>query len=135
MKELISNLHFSSPEWALILPMVLIGIDFLTGIIYAFLSKTFQSSKMRSGLSKKVGEIVIIVLGELLSFALGLPKEIMNFLVLYISVMEIMSILENIDKMGVPIPEFIKRSINNVTSEDELEKAVKEITKEEKENE
>lgn len=132
MSEIIHRIHFSSPEWVLILPLTLIAIDFATGIVYAFLSKTFQSSKMRSGLSKKVGEIVIIILGELLSYALGLPKEVMNFIVIYISIMELMSILENVDKMGVPIPRFIKKSINNVTSETELEKAVKGIKEETK---
>lgn len=127
MAEIVKNIHFASPEWVLILPIVLIGIDFVTGIIYSFLSRTFQSSKMRAGLSKKFGEIIIIIVAELLTVALGLPDEIINFIVFYISLMEIMSIFENVDKMGVPVPKFIKRSINNVTSDESLEKAVEEL--------
>lgn len=127
MVEIVKNINFASPEWVLILPLVLIGIDFVTGLIYSFLSRTFRSSKMRAGLSKKFGEIIIIIVAELLTVALGLPDEIINFIVFYISLMEIMSIFENVDKMGVPVPKFIKRSINNVTSDESLEKAVEEL--------
>lgn len=94
----------------------MIGIDFVTGLVYAWASKTFQSSKMRTGLSKKVGELAILVIGEILSFAFGLPKYIMGGVALYIIIMELMSIFENLDKMGVPVPKLVKRVINNVST-------------------
>lgn len=65
------------------------------------------------GLSKKTGEIAILVIGELFSFSLGLPHYIMSCISFYIIMMEFMSIMENIDKMGVPLPKFISEVINN----------------------
>lgn len=94
--------------------MILIGVDILTGLIYAWANKCFSSSKMRKGLSKKLGEIVIIVLGEIFSYAIGLPKYIMNGILFYIAFMELMSIIENLDKLGVPIPKQVKDRINNM---------------------
>lgn len=111
--EFVKNLHFSSDAWAVALPIILIGMDVLTGLIYAWSNKCFKSSRMRQGLSKKLGEIVIIVLGELFSFGIGLPKYIMSGILFYIGFMEFMSIIENLDKLGVPIPKKIKQVINN----------------------
>lgn len=65
------------------------------------------------GLSKKTGEIAILVLGELFSFSLCLPHYIMSCVSFYIIMMEFMSITENVDKMGVPLPKFISDVINN----------------------
>lgn len=124
--DIAEYIHFSSDTWAVVLPMVLIGIDVLTGLIYAWANKCFSSSKMRTGLSKKLGEIVIIVLGELFSYAVGLPKYIMNGILFYIAFMELMSIIENLDKMGVPLPKSIKKRINNIDIEEAAETIIKE---------
>lgn len=119
MENIINSLHFTSRTWAFILPFILIFIDFLTGMIDSFLKKNFKSSKMRSGLSKKIGEIVIIVIGAVFSKALDLPEFIIDGIFFYISFMEFMSILENIDKMGVHLPDGIKKYINNDILEEE----------------
>lgn len=111
--DIIKELHFTSDTWAVMLPMILIGIDVLTGLINAWTSKDFKSAIMRKGLSKKLGEIVIIVLGEIFSFGLGLPDYIVKGILFYIGFMELMSIVENLDRLGVPIPAKIKQVINN----------------------
>lgn len=125
MMDILSEFHFSNEFWMLLLPFCMIGLDFLTGLVYAWASKTFKSSKMRTGLSKKVGEIAILVIGELFSYALGLPDYLMVFISMYICLMELMSIFENLDKMGVKIPKFVRDVVNNTDkalSEDDLTK-------------
>lgn len=124
--DIAKYIHFSSDTWAVVLPLALIGVDVLTGLVYAWANKCFSSSKMRTGLSKKLGEIVIIVLGELFSYAVGLPKYIMNGILFYIAFMELMSIIENLDKMGVPLPKSIKKRINNIDIEETAETIIKE---------
>lgn len=111
--DIIKELHFTSDTWAIALPMILIGIDVLTGLMNSWAEKDFKSAIMRKGLSKKFGEIVIIVLGELFSYGVGLPDYIMNGILFYVGFMEFMSIIENLDKLGVPIPKKIKQVINN----------------------
>lgn len=115
MKEFFTALHFTSDTWRLIAPIIMICIDFATGIIYAWSSKTFSSKKMRTGLTKKIGEIFVIVVGEVLSFALGLPEWIMSAIAVYIIFMELMSVFENLDHMGVKIPAFVQTVINNTS--------------------
>lgn len=129
---LLQDFKFSNELWVLILPLSLMVIDFVTGSINAWANNNFQSKKMRSGLNKKVGEIAIIVIGELFSYGLGLPGYIMNLVSGYIILMEITSVLENLNKMGVPIPKFISSSLSNATNslaEDDLKELLDKVEK------
>ena len=89
----------------------------MTGLIFAFITNSFQSAKMRSGLGKKVGELLIILIGVLFTFGMGIPTYILKCIALYIIFMELMSILENLDKLGVPIPAFISKTLNNINDD------------------
>ena len=111
--DIVMNFRFVNEFWTLVTPLFLMGIDIVTGTVNAFAKKQFKSKKMRIGLSKKTGEIAILVIGELFSFSLCLPHYIMSCISFYIIMMEFMSIMENIDKMGVPLPKFISEVINN----------------------
>ena len=106
------NIQFTNIYWSIITPIILIVLDILTGIILAWKNDNFKSAKMREGLSKKFGEIVYILIGILTNFALG-TDLILYFVVGYICLMEISSLFENIDKLGVPIPKQIKDKLNN----------------------
>lgn len=110
---ILQGFEFRNVFWCLVLPLVLMSFDVLTGFLNAWLKHEVKSAKLRAGLSKKVGELSILVIGEFFSFALTLPPEVMKFLAFYIIFMELISIIENLDKLGVPIPKSIKKVINN----------------------
>ena len=112
--QFISQFHFRNELWVLFIPLGLMAIDVLTGIIKAWAKNDFQSAIMRAGLAKKAGEIMILVVGELISYGLMLPDAIMKGISFYIIFMEIMSILENADELGIPVPKFVRDVINNV---------------------
>ena len=48
-----------------------IVLDFLTGLIKAFATNSFISTKMREGLFHKVGLILCMILGVLVDYAQG----------------------------------------------------------------
>lgn len=112
--EFFRHFHFVNETWCFTTPLCMMALDIILGTINAIATKTFRSSRMRVGLSKKSGEIAILVLGELFSFAMGHPKELMTGVSAYIIFMEFMSIMENCEKSGVPVPKFIKSIVNNV---------------------
>lgn len=115
LTEILQHLQFTSPTWVYALPLILMGVDILTGLVNAcFKERNFQSSVMRAGLTKKVGEISIIVVAIVCTYAVGVPTAVMKCIVIYIVFMELMSIFENVDKMGVPLPKFLKSLINNI---------------------
>lgn len=116
MEEIIQNIHFTNVWWAILAPMILIIIDVLTGIVIAWKNDDFKSAKMRTGLSKKFGELVYILVGILTKFALG-TELILYFTVGYICLMELSSLAENCDKLGVKIPDKLKDKLNNSKEE------------------
>lgn len=112
--QFVEQFHFRNELWVLFIPLGLMAIDVLTGVIKAWAHNDFKSAIMRAGLAKKAGEIMILVVGELVSYGLMLPDAIMNGISFYIIFMEIMSIMENADELGIPIPKFVRDVINNV---------------------
>lgn len=112
--QFISQFSFRNELWVLFIPLGLMAIDILTGIVKAWAQNDFKSKIMRAGLAKKAEEILILIAGELISFGLMLPGVVMNGVSFYIIFMEGMSILENVDELGIPVPGFIKKVINNV---------------------
>ena len=97
--------------------MILIILDVLTGIIIAWKNNDFKSAVMRAGLSKKFGELVYVLVGILTKFALG-TELILYFTVGYICLMELSSLAENCDKLGVKMPDKLKEKLNNVDKEE-----------------
>lgn len=112
MNEIMQNIHFTNLWWAILAPMILIIIDVLTGVVIAWKNNDFKSAKMRAGLSKKFGELVYVLVGILTKFALG-TELILYFTVGYICFMEISSLAENCDKLGVKMPDKLKEKLNN----------------------
>lgn len=112
MEELIQNIHFTNIWWTILAPMILIILDILTGIVIAWKNNDFKSAKMRTGLSKKFGELVYVLIGILTKFALE-TDLILYFVVVYICLMEVSSLAENCDKLGVKMPNILKQKLNN----------------------
>jgi len=126
--EIMKELHLQSKVWILLLPCICMSFDILTGLLYAWISETFQSARMRAGLAKKVGELSYIILGCVAAYALGIPLYIAMAISIYIDFMEMMSIMENCDHLGVPVPGFVRRVVNNVNQslqEDDLPELIK----------
>ena len=116
MEEIMQEIHFTSVWWAILAPLILIVIDVLTGVIIAWKNNDFKSAKMRAGLSKKFGELVYVLVGILTKFALG-TEMILYFTVGYICLMELSSLAENCDKLGVKMPDKLKEKLNNSEEE------------------
>ena len=133
------SVGFREDWWILLLPVCCIAVDIITGVLNAWIEKNVKSYLLRKGLGKKGGEILAIVLGELLVCGLSVPKELLTGMSVYIVFMEVISIFENLDKLGVPIPWFVKKALgaasNAITGDgkeedEELSDDVKEVLKE-----
>ena len=97
----------------LLLPFILMVLDFLTGITHAWATGHLKSYKMRDGLNKKVGEICILLVGYIFTWTINAPKYLMIGLTIYIVIMELISLSENLDKMGVPLPKPLRKALRN----------------------
>lgn len=111
---ILKEIHFANLIWLLLIPVAMMAIDIVTGLLNAWATESFMSAKMRSGLAKKCGEILIILIGMMFMYGMNLPSYILTGISVYIIFMEFMSVMENLKKLGVPIPNFIAKVLNNV---------------------
>ncbi len=90
--------------------VVLIGIDVILGVIGALLKKEFVLGKlagfMRKGILPYVLGFVVLVLAGQAVPALGTIVTIAYWLIVLAL---IGSILDNLGKMGVPIPKILRK--------------------------
>lgn len=115
--QFVSQFDFRNEWWVLFTPLIIMGVDVVTGVVKAWVNKNFEASIMRTGLGKKAGEVAILIAVELLSYALNLPDIVKNCVSFYIIFMEVMSVLENANALGIPIPKFVRDAINNANDQ------------------
>ncbi len=115
--EILKELSFADAYWVLLIPCALMALDVLTGVIQAWSSGHIKSYRMREGLGRKFGEVTILIIGGLFTIGLNIPSYIMAGFSLYIIIMELISLCENLDKMGVKIPKFIKKALGEINEE------------------
>jgi len=129
LKELVTQFNFQNETYVVVIPLILMCLDIMTGLINAWIKGEVDSSKLRKGLGKKLGEITCILIGEIFVVGFGLTAYIAAGVSIYIIVMELISICENLEKLGVPIPKFIKKALmvaNTEINEDNKEDDSKE---------
>lgn len=114
--EIMMNLQFTHSYWVILLPLILMCLDILTGYYNAWKKHQISSSRMRDGLGKKLAEIVYIIIGILCTTVFGM-KSITYFISLYVVYMEFISIAENCKKLGVKMPQILQEKLNNKKEE------------------
>lgn len=122
--ESIKNISFTHRYWILLLPFILMAADIVTGWIQATINGTWDSTKMRGGLFRKSGELLVIVIAYVIYAAISLPVDAPAFIAAYIIIMEVISVCENLDQAGLPVPVWITRRLKKVArdlSEDDPE--------------
>lgn len=129
--ELIKNLNFSSVMWQIATPLIFSISDIITGYIQALINKNVDSQKMRVGLLHKVLILIIIVLSFTIQFAFNI-KYVASFVCIYVTVMEIVSILENLKKANIELGKLseILKNKNDETTSESVNKLIDTLNKE-----
>lgn len=95
-------------------------VDYITGVITAITNKKWNKDIGLRGIAKKLLIFIIVCLGIILDIKVLQRGSILqtSFSMFYIST-ELISIIENYDKMGLPIPKKLKNFIEEIRREDE----------------
>lgn len=89
--------------------LLLIVIDYLSGVLVALYEKKLRSSIGRKGILRKFGIIMCVVFCILIdSLQISGIPELEDLIILFFTINESISILENLSKIGVPLPGFLK---------------------------
>ena len=120
--EITEEIHYSHDYWIFLLPLVLIASDVVSGWIQATINSTWDSTKMRKGLFRKGGEMLVVVIAWIVGIAVPMDINIAVFFSAYIVLMELVSVIENLDLAGIPMPVWIikrlKKTMQNLTDGD-----------------
>lgn len=120
----------------LAVPMVLLVfcnlVDYATGILASkYRKQKIESYKGMKGIAKKIGMWLLVIVGAIMDALLGysivqfgivVPFTFMIAAVVAIWIIcnELISILENLKDMEVPLPDFLMKLTENIKSQMEL---------------
>lgn len=91
--------------------LVAIVIDYLSGLIKAYNTKTLSSSIGFRGILKKVGILLIVMLAVLVDRVTIDNGGVRTLVIYYFVANEGLSILENLAQAGLPIPKGLKNAL------------------------
>lgn len=114
-----------SQIYPIIVAFVFNGLDLITGIVSAVKDKDIQSAKLRDGLFKKVGFVFCYFIAWLIDkegavIGFNFNVNLLPIIVLYACSTELVSILENINKINPDIlPEKLMQMfhVSDLTKE------------------
>ena len=90
--EQLKQITFTHRYWIILLPLALMSADIITGWIHATINNKWDSTKMRVGLFRKSGELLVIVIAYVIYAAISLPVDVPAFVATYIVIMELISV-------------------------------------------
>lgn len=104
---------------------LLMFIDYITGMIASYIEKDWDSQIAIKGVIKKVGYIFLLLISILFDYVLLNIGNILGFTISFIGIFtllvacwlistELISIVENLGRMGVPIPNFLKKAFKRL---------------------
>ena len=113
---------FDVPLMALV---VFMAIDYITGLVVAGIFHASPKSKNGGleshagwkGLARKIMTLMLVVVGHLVDLLLG-AEIVRTALIVGFCANEGVSILENAGLMGLPIPEILTKSIDQLMGRD-----------------
>lgn len=102
---------------AMICLLVAIMLDYISGVIKAYITKQLSSQIGFRGIVKKVAILIIVMLAVLVDRVTGDTGAIRTLVIYYFVANEGLSIIENLGQAGVPIPQSIKKALKALKKE------------------
>lgn len=97
--------------------LIAIAIDYISGLIKAYNTRTLDSKIGFKGILKKVGILCIVCLAVVVDRITGESGAIRTLVIYYFVANEGLSILENLSIAGLPIPQSIKKALQALKKE------------------
>lgn len=97
--------------------LILMVLDYITGICKSIVNKKVNSIIGLKGIIKKVGYLIIVALSFLLDGIAGDSGAIRNLVVYFFVANEGISILENWGAMGLPLPSKVLEVLEQLKKE------------------
>jgi toxin secretion/phage lysis holin len=102
--------------------LILMILDYITGVLKAFVNKKVNSTIGGKGIIKKTIYLIIIAVSVILDQILNLGGSLRTIIITSFIFNEMLSILENSAEMGIKIPNILIKSLDKINVNDNEEK-------------
>lgn len=93
-------------------------LDYITGITAALYQKKLSSSKGYWGVGKKILLFVFVIVAHQLDHITGNNQGFLrDAVIMFLIGSEGISIIENMGKLGMPVPSFIRATLERLTED------------------
>lgn len=99
--------------------LIAIVLDYISGLIKAYNTKTLSSRIGFRGLLKKLGILILVMVAVLVDRVTGNSGAIRTVIIYYFVANEGLSIIENLGAAGIPIPKFLKKALKALKKEND----------------
>lgn len=89
----------------------LVVLDWLTGWGAAWINGELKSRKGYHGIARKVAIFALVAVSHFIDIILGGQQYFQNAVVFFYLANELLSIIENVGRMGVPVPKILRKAI------------------------
>ncbi|WP_285078669.1 phage holin family protein [Paenibacillus sp. UMB7766-LJ446] len=99
---------------------IFVGLDYMTGVLSAWYKKELSSRVGWWGLARKSLTFVFVIIAHQLDIVSGNSNDFMrDAMLMFIIGTEGISILENMGKLGLPVPKFITSALFKLRGEED----------------
>lgn len=118
MSVLATNFLYLLGGWDIALQslIIVIVLDYLTGIAKGYVSKKLNSSKGLKGIVKKISMLCIVAVAVIIDNITGYTGMVRTLIIYYLVANEGLSIIENLSEMDIIIPDFLKSRLEQLKS-------------------
>lgn len=97
--------------------LIAIVLDYISGLIKAFMKMELSSRIGFKGIVKKIGLLLLVMVSVLVDKVTGDTGAIRTLVIYYFVANEGLSIIENLSIAGVPIPQGLKKALKALRKE------------------
>lgn len=94
--------------------IIVIILDYITGIAKGYVSKKLNSNKGLKGIVKKLSMLCIVAVAVIIDRITGYTGMVRTLIIYYLVANEGLSIVENLGEMDIIIPSFIKDKLEQL---------------------
>ena len=114
-KNLIIGSFLDGWDNALEILLIIMVLDYITGLASTFKKKTVSSSIGYTGIIKKASIFIIVILAAQMDRIIGDGSHLFrNGTAFFFSANDAISVLENIGQIGIKMPSFLRKALINL---------------------
>lgn len=96
--------------------IIVVILDFISGIFKAFVKKKINSSIGVKGVLKKFSYFIVVAISKIIGNILNIGNLLLRIVIYSLVFNEIVSILENCTEMGIKLPKLLISSLEIFSS-------------------